>query len=155
MTEVWRKCSSCKKDIALKAKYYECSASACTGKRKGYVFCSMPCFEVHLPAARHKDPAAIERQAPSAIAKDSRAASRQGQRRMVSSPPNQKPNDVSSNEVLIVVSKLKKYVQDQHGMNTSQSVSNVLSDKVRRLCDEAVQEAEKAGRRTLMDRDFR
>ena len=61
---VWRKCSSCKKDINLGAKYYECSVSTCTGQRTGYVFCSIPCWEVHLPGARHRDAGAVERTAP-------------------------------------------------------------------------------------------
>jgi hypothetical protein len=60
----WRKCSSCKKPIGLGARYYTCSVSTCNGQRKGYVFCSVSCFEVHLPGARHKDAAAIEELAP-------------------------------------------------------------------------------------------
>ncbi len=61
----WKKCSSCKKSIPFAAKYYLCSVSSCNGQRTGYVFCSVLCFEVHLPGARHKDAAAIEERAPS------------------------------------------------------------------------------------------
>ena len=57
----WRKCSSCKKPIALKSKYYVCSVSTCNGLRTGYVFCSVACFERHLPGARHKQAGAIEK----------------------------------------------------------------------------------------------
>src|SRR5688572_23821495 len=62
--EFWKKCSSCKKEIPFSTKYYECSVSTCVGERKGYVFCSVPCWEVHLPSARHKDAAAIEQRSP-------------------------------------------------------------------------------------------
>jgi hypothetical protein len=63
----WRKCSSCKKPIALNAKYYECSVSTCNRIRTGYVFCSVDCFERHLPGARHKQAGAIEKTAPSKV----------------------------------------------------------------------------------------
>ncbi|MCB0272024.1 MAG: NFYB/HAP3 family transcription factor subunit [Bdellovibrionales bacterium] len=59
-----------------------------------------------------------------------------------------------SNETLIVVSKLKKYIKDKAGMSTSSSVAEVLSDKIRNLCDEAIERAQKDRRKTVMDRDF-
>lgn len=64
MVAGWKKCSSCKKMIGFGAGYYVCSVSTCNGKRTGYVFCSVPCFERHLPGARHKDAAAIEETSP-------------------------------------------------------------------------------------------
>jgi histone H3/H4 len=60
----------------------------------------------------------------------------------------------SETDVLIVVSKLKKYVRDRSGMNTSDSVTQVLSDHVRALCREAIRQAGQDGRRTVLDRDF-
>ena len=57
-------------------------------------------------------------------------------------------------EVLIVVSKLKNYVKNKAGMSTSGAVPEVLSKKVRALCDEAIAKAEQAKRKTVMDRDF-
>lgn len=62
--KVWRKCSACKKDILEKAPYYRCSVSTCNQKRFDYAFCSVSCFERHLPSARHKDAAAINEVAP-------------------------------------------------------------------------------------------
>jgi histone H3/H4 len=59
-----------------------------------------------------------------------------------------------ANDVLIVVSKLKAYVRAASGMNTSESVIEVLSDRVRALCDQAIEQARAAGRKTVMDRDF-
>jgi len=62
---------------------------------------------------------------------------------------------VTEKEILIVASKLKNYIKDRSGgMNTSASVMEALSDKVRALCDEAIQNANQAGRKTVMDRDF-
>ena len=57
-------------------------------------------------------------------------------------------------EVLIVVSKLKNYIRNVSGMNTSGTVAEVLSDIVRKLCDQAVEHAKNEGRKTVMDRDF-
>ena len=57
-------------------------------------------------------------------------------------------------EVLIVVSKMKTYIRDKSGMNTSGSVADTISDIVRRECDKAIEQARKAGRKTVMDRDF-
>ena len=59
-----------------------------------------------------------------------------------------------SQEILIVVSKLKQYIKQQAGMNTSEAVSGALSDHLRHLCDQAVAHAAEEGRKTVMDRDF-
>jgi len=59
-----------------------------------------------------------------------------------------------SEDVLVVVSKLKTYIRDKAGMNTSGNVASALSDKVRELCDNAVEAARRDGRKTVMDRDF-
>ena len=64
-SEFWRRCSSCKNVIGYKAKHYVCSVSTCTRKRTGYVFCTVACWERHLPGARHRDAAAIESVSPS------------------------------------------------------------------------------------------
>jgi len=57
-------------------------------------------------------------------------------------------------DILIVSSKLKQYVRARAGMNTSDSVMEVLSRRVRTLCDDAIQRARADGRKTVMDRDF-
>ena len=57
-------------------------------------------------------------------------------------------------EILVVASKLKNYIRGKSGMNTSAAVVDVLSDKVRELCDQAVESAKRDGRKTVMDRDF-
>ena len=57
-------------------------------------------------------------------------------------------------EILVVASRLKDYVRNKSGMNTSDAVLDVLSDKLRELCDEAIRRARGAGRQTVLDRDF-
>ena len=57
-------------------------------------------------------------------------------------------------EVLIVASKVKAYIKAKSGMNTSASVMSVLSDRIRLLCDRAIEIAGADGRKTVMDRDF-
>ncbi len=61
---------------------------------------------------------------------------------------------MSEAETLVVVSKLKKYIKEAGGMNTSGSVAEVLTQKIRALCDHAIQSAKNDGRKTVMDRDF-
>jgi histone H3/H4 len=63
-------------------------------------------------------------------------------------------NTGSGKDVLVVASKLKNYIRAQSGMNTSSAVIEVLSDKLRVLCDQAIENAKRDGRKTVMDRDF-
>ena len=57
-------------------------------------------------------------------------------------------------EVLVVVSKLKAYIKNVAGMNTSGNVPAKLSEIIKKHCEAAVEQAKKDGRKTLMDRDF-
>jgi histone H3/H4 len=57
-------------------------------------------------------------------------------------------------EILIVISKLKNYIRSKSDMNTAGSVAEVLSDRIRVLCDRAIQNAKEDGRKTVMDRDL-
>lgn len=57
-------------------------------------------------------------------------------------------------EVLIVVSKLKNYIRGAAGMNTAGNVAPRVSDLLRELCDQAIENAKNAGRKTVMDKDF-
>ena len=161
-TNVWRKCSTCKKDILLNSKYYECSVSTCTGQRTGYVFCSITCWEVHLPGAKHRDAGAIEKKSP-AHAEQSQAEPSAPQRRIITSDASiASSNSLKglkkssmSNEVLVVVSKMKQYIKDISEMNTAEDVNQKLSDLLRSQCDRAVENARADGRKTVMARDFR
>lgn len=57
-------------------------------------------------------------------------------------------------EVLVVTSKLKKYIRSAAGMSTSANVAPALSDKIRNMCDQAIENAKADKRKTVMDRDF-
>ena len=59
-----------------------------------------------------------------------------------------------SNEVLVVASKIKSYIKSQGDMKTSANVLNALSDRLRTLCDQAIQSARSDGRKTVLDRDI-
>jgi len=59
-----------------------------------------------------------------------------------------------SDEVLVVVSKLKSYIKDASGLNTAGNVAPRISEAVRDLCKEAIERAKADGRKTVMDRDF-
>jgi histone H3/H4 len=56
-------------------------------------------------------------------------------------------------EILIVVSKMKKYIKDRSGMNCSDAVAEMLSDHVRAICDDAIRAAARDDRKTVLDRD--
>lgn len=60
----WRACTTCKKEIEYKKIYYVCNVSTCTRKRAGFVFCSVSCWDAHVPTMRHKESWAVERRAP-------------------------------------------------------------------------------------------
>jgi hypothetical protein len=168
--DFWRKCSVCKKPIKLNSQYYVCSVSTCNGQRTGYVFCSIGCFETHLPGARHREAGAIEKLSPRTPEVFSEGASAtptsSPQRIIVKSPAvAASSSGVAAStgfggkaalprEVLIVASRLKEYVQAKSEYNTSASVMDVLSDHVRVITDRAIDNARAEGRRTVLERDF-
>ncbi len=57
-------------------------------------------------------------------------------------------------ETLVVVSKVKKYIKDKAGMNTSATAMDALSKIVAKECVKATEVARSDGRKTVMDRDF-
>ncbi len=54
----------------------------------------------------------------------------------------------------VVASKVKTYIKDKSGMNTSTSVFDALTRIVEREIDKAILNAEQNKRKTVMDRDF-
>lgn len=60
----WKVCSTCRKAIAFDTAYYACSVSTCNRKRTALYFCSVPCWDAHLPEARHRDAWATEERSP-------------------------------------------------------------------------------------------
>ena len=178
-SNVWKLCSSCKKPIALNSVYWTCNVSTCNRKRTGLVFCSVECWDAHVPLYNHRESWALENRSPKVREAEEAISSSSTQ----SSPNVPRPKkDLSEREkfiqgigddaqdederettmtdgntekeVLVVASKLKNYIRAKSGMNTSAAVTDVLSDKIRELCDQAIEAAKRDGRKTVMDRDF-
>lgn len=147
----FRKCSSCKKDILIGSTYYVCSVSTCRGNATNYAFCSISCWDAHIPVERHRGDSAgaIEK---TAVAE---APAKEGARRIIAGSPAPKASGAGEDDVLVVVSKVRKYIQDRSGMNTSASVYDLLTEQIKRACDLAIDEARTQGRKTVMDRDFK
>ncbi|MCC7405146.1 MAG: NFYB/HAP3 family transcription factor subunit [Bdellovibrionales bacterium] len=57
-------------------------------------------------------------------------------------------------DILVVTSKVKKFIKDAGGCNTSAETVQVLSEAVKRLCQKGVDQAKKDGRKTVMARDI-
>lgn len=157
----WARCNSCKGDIDFAQLYYVCSVSTCNRKGSDFRFCSVECWDAHVPVMRHRDAWAEERRSPT------EAEWRREQAEEEDEPPREAPaprpgpgsralqDESLPREVLVVVSKLKAYIRARSGMNTSDTVIEPLSDRLRALCDEAIENAAADGRKTVMDRDFR
>ena len=170
-TAGWKKCSGCKESIAFSSVYYVCNVSTCNRKRTALRFCSVSCWEVHLPVARHREAWAEERKAPSeqeaarmeaaeteATDQKSKTGERKPRRIMAPSPARSASASVSSKdgpmEVLIVASRLKDYVKAVSGYNTSDGVLGPLSEIVRTEVAKAIEKARAEGRKTVLDRDI-
>ena len=57
-------------------------------------------------------------------------------------------------DILIVTAKVKNYIKTKGGMNTAASVAEALSEKVREVCDQAMENARAAKRKTVRDSDI-
>lgn len=172
--EFFRVCSTCKTPIAFESRYFSCSVSTCNRRPTALYFCSVPCWDAHVPDARHRDAWAEEEKAPdraSFLAERERTESGKSVRRVVPStsdsavaqtsgsrPTSSVADPATDNhlpqEVLVVVSKLKAYVKARSGMNTSDGVTDVLSAHLRSLCTAAVRSAAQNSRKTVLARDF-
>ncbi len=154
----WRRCSSCKRELGFAANYYVCSVSTCNRKGSSYVFCSVPCWDAHMPVMRHRSGWAEEKLSPSRAQWSAAAKPTVSKPDTRVAPPAPAVAATSEQEIprdiLIVASRLKAYVSARSGLNTSESVLVALSDCVRALCDDAIVRAREEGRKTLMDRDF-
>ena len=60
----WHVCSSCRMDIGFDEMYYVCSVSTCNRKRTALYFCSVECWDAHLPTVRHRSAWAVEKRSP-------------------------------------------------------------------------------------------
>jgi hypothetical protein len=129
------------------------------------VFCSVTCWEVHLPVANHRESWAVEKQAP--LSKEAPSPSESpratprgdsqtaaGVRRIVRGQSENPTSNRAPTEVLIVASRLKEYIRVKSGYKMSDRVLAPLSDIVRKVCDEAIRNAQRDGRMTVLDRDI-
>jgi hypothetical protein len=131
-----------------------CSVSTCNRQRTRLVFCSVSCWDAHLGEARHREAWAVEEETPTRGASPTLPPPRPAPATTAPSPVTPRPAaEVDEDEILIVVSKVKKYVRDRSGMNTADAVAAALSDHVRAVCDAAIRAAGAAGRKTVLDRD--
>jgi len=184
----WKRCSTCKKPIAFGSGYFTCNVSTCNRKGTDFAFCSVACWDGHVPVLRHREAWAEDQRAPSAAAwaaQQREQAARAASPPHVAAPPATQPKprpapaglpraasppqaaspprapnaqhergSAVPEDVLVVVSKLKAYIRAKSGMNTSDGVVEILSDRLREHCDAAIERARAAGRKTVMDRDF-
>jgi hypothetical protein len=162
----WRKCTTCKKPISFGQIYWVCSVSTCNRLRTGLVFCSVECFDAHVPVLNHRDAGAFEKRAPTeaqwkaeqetvtakiSVVHVSSAGSPVPTPR---APESSAPVVSSDGDILVVASKVKEYIRVRSGMNTSDRVMELLSRRIRAYVNDAIRRAEQDGRKTLMDRDF-
>lgn len=157
MAEPWKPCSVCKKVIPLGGKYYKCSVSTCNSARIPLLFCSMACWDAHVPTMNHRSGVwATEERAPNQVvtaestAPTRPAAPPEPERRLAR--PAGAPSEPEA--VLIIASRLKEFIKDEADFNTSAEVMDALSDMVREATRDAIRQARAAGRRTVMARDF-
>jgi hypothetical protein len=180
MSELWLKCSACRKELGFSTMHWVCSVSTCNRSRTRLVFCSVACWDSHVATARHRDAWAVEARSPSRDAWQAELA--QEQRAAEAAAPSLRPSaapvepvrrrvvgDAGSgaavaapaptlaadveHDMLVVVSKMKKYIRDRSGMNCSDAVADVLSAHLRAICDDAIRTAAADGRKTVLDRD--
>ena len=57
-------------------------------------------------------------------------------------------------DVLVVASKVKKYIKEKAEMNTSASAFEALTNLLSKALDQAIEHAKQEGRKTVMDRDI-
>jgi hypothetical protein len=158
--DTWMVCSACRKDIPFGAKYQACSVSTCNRPRTRVVFCSIGCWDSHVVVLRHRDAWAVESLAPTkaeyaanptaGLPAASAAATSDADD---SPPPRQDLAKADEGDILIVMSKMKKYIKERSGMNCSDGVAQGLSDHVRAVCDQMIRNAGADGRKTVLDRD--
>lgn len=61
---------------------------------------------------------------------------------------------MSDTDILVVTSKVKKFIKEKGEMNTSAETIDMLSKAVERLCAKGIESAKADGRKTVMARDI-
>ena len=57
-------------------------------------------------------------------------------------------------DILVVASKIKRFIKEEKGLSTSTEAINQLSNRVQTICLKAMENAQQSKRKTVMDRDF-
>ena len=60
MANASAKCCMCGKPINEGESFYRCSVSACNSGRFKLAFCTVACWDAHLPTARHRNASHVE-----------------------------------------------------------------------------------------------
>lgn len=144
---IWKNCSSCKGPIRYSSKYWICNVSTCNRKRLPQRFCSVSCWDAHVPMMNHRDSWALEKWVPSKEEAENPAPSSH-------SGKEKKKGLGGDDEILVIASRLKSYIKEQSGMSTSATVFPVLSDWLRRQSHLAIEKARQSDRKTILDRDL-
>lgn len=63
-------------------------------------------------------------------------------------------DSANAQDVLVVASKVKKFIKEKGGCNTSAETLDVLSTAVRALCMRGIDSAKNDKRKTVMARDI-
>lgn len=58
------------------------------------------------------------------------------------------------NELLVVASKVKKFIKEKGDCNTSSSTMEALTQRLQQIVEKAIENAKADGRKTVMDRDI-
>lgn len=61
---------------------------------------------------------------------------------------------MSDRENLVVASKVKAYIKEKGDLKCSAAVFDGLSDKIRDMCDAAIESAKADKRKTVQEKDF-
>ncbi|MDA3956092.1 histone-like protein [Oceanispirochaeta sp.] len=61
---------------------------------------------------------------------------------------------MAEKETLVVSSKVKNYIKSNGDLKCSAKVIDVLSDKIREMCDSAIEKAKNDKRKTVQEKDF-
>ncbi|HEY4223007.1 MAG TPA: hypothetical protein VGO62_16735 [Myxococcota bacterium] len=152
----WRRCSNCKKEIPLGAKYSLCSVQSCTKVRSPVQFCSADCWAVHNEIENHKDAWAVEQVAPKVADANVAPPAKVSSSSAASAAPSASAAAADGGgEVLIVASRLKEFIKGaSSGMSTSDQVLGPLSGHVRKMLDAGLASAAQHQRKTLLGRDI-
>ncbi len=130
-------------------------------------FCSVACWDTHRALMRHRgDAGAVEMIAPTGeeagreerVGQTGRMSEWAGGRRkwatLKRDAASRRSSEIDDGEILVVASKVKTYIRQLSGMNTSTSTMRELTKCIMRLCRRGIENARREGRKTIMDRDI-